>query len=318
MGKNKIYLLAGVFAVLVLVAYLTTADRGSKTETDKTESKEKLFFAVDSASVDKVDIAYKGSTITLSKVGGVWKETAPVDYKAEQKFVPAMLSGLKNYKVESKVSSNPEKKDSYGFNDSTKTTLTVYENGNKKGTMVIGSNAPGSNLVFIKKADDNNIYLADGIIRTDIVKEDLNEWRDKQIVALPMSEIKSVDMTLPTENYKITRDSTNKFFIGKDSIPNTAIMTFLNVLSNMNTQKFYDKPLNDAKFTTTMKIEQELGKVTEISFMKEEIYPVMYLGKTNLSPQIFEINEALYGQISKTKASLLKGDATTTNLSPAK
>ncbi|CAN5429681.1 hypothetical protein BH10BAC5_BH10BAC5_17590 [soil metagenome] len=318
MGKNKIYLLAGVFAALILIAYLATADRGSKTETDKTEGKEKVFFAVDSAAVNKINIEYKGKSITLTKDGGEWKETSPVSYKVEQKFIGAMLSDLKNYKIDSKVSSNPEKKDSYGFNDSSKTIVTVYENGNKKGSIVIGANSAGSNLVFVKKPEDNNIYLADGIIRYNIVKEDLNEWRDKQIVSIAMSEISSVEMILPAETFKITKDSLSKFYIGKDSIPNTAIMTFLNVLSNMNTQKFYDKPLDSPKYSATIKVEQLGGKMTEINFLKEDVNPVMYLVKTNTSPQVFEINEALFGSIAKSKASFLKGDATTTNVSPAK
>ncbi len=311
--NNRIYILAGAFAVLLLIAYFATADRGAKTTSEKSESKEKVFFAVDSTAVDKVEIKTKSGSITLSKVGGIWKQTAPTDYKVQQQFVPAMLADLKNYKVDSKVSSNPEKKDSYGFNDSSKTTITVYENGNKKGTMEIGANSPGSNFVFIKKPEDNNIYLADGIIRYNIVKESLDDWRDKQIAAIPPGEVKSIDMMLPTETYKITRDSLNKFYIGKDSIPNTSMMTYLNILSNMNTQKFYDKPVDASKFTATIKVERTSGKTTEIYFLKQESMPVKYIVKTNETAQGFEIDEALFGTLSKSKSSFLKGEAANTN-----
>lgn len=314
-NNNKTLLLAAAFILLIVIAYFATADKGQKTTSDKSESKEKVFFTVDSASVDKIEIATKKGNITLAKDGGEWKQTAPINYKVQPTFVPLMVADLKNFKVDSKVSSNPEKKDNYGFNDSSRTVVTIYEKGNKKGTLEIGSNAPGSNFVFMKKPDDNNVYLVDGIIRSNIVKEDLSEWRDKQIISIPVAEINSIDITMPSESFKITKDSVSKFYIGKDTIPSTVITGYLNLLSNMNTQGFYDKPLDPAaKVTSSLKVDRSGGKVSEISFLKLDSNPGKYLIRTNFTPQIFEIDDALYTNMIKTKASfLMTGDKTNTN-----
>ena len=59
--------------------------------------------------------------------------------------------------------------------------------------------------------DGNDIYLADGLLRSNFAKGDLNEWRDKLITAIPKNSINSLEMISQSENYKMARDSSGKY-----------------------------------------------------------------------------------------------------------
>ena len=92
-------------------------------------------------------------------------------------------------KLESIVSTNPSNKDTYGFNDYDVAQVTVYESGTEKGKFLLGKSSTGTSS-YIKKFDSDNIYIADELDRNDLIKPDLNDWRDKNIVSIPKEAVK--------------------------------------------------------------------------------------------------------------------------------
>jgi hypothetical protein len=298
MNKNKTYLLGAVLVVLVIAAYFLTADRGTKTETEKTPEKEKEFFSVDSANVDKIEIVRKNQKLVLQKVAGSWRQTEPVDYPVVANFVPLAVGDLKNFILSTTVSVNPAKADTYGFNDTNKATITVFEKGVQKGVIVMGNAGVGAAQTFIKRPDKNAVYLAENLLRMNFVKDDINDWRDKLIVTIPSGSVKSIEFINSNETYKITRDSLNKFFIGKDSVQLSNMEGYLNLLQNMNTQTFSDASLDTVKkFTGVIKVEAD--KPYEFSLLKINAEPVYYLMKVSGIKQVFRFDEALAKMILK-------------------
>jgi len=304
MNKNKTYLLGAVLVVLVIAAYFLTTDRGTKTETEKTPPKEKEFFAVDSANVDKIEIVRKNGKIVLQKVAGAWRQTEPVDYPVTASFVPPAVGDLKNFTLSTTVSTNPSKADVYGFNDSSKTTITVFEKGVQKGVIVVGNAGQGASQTYIKRPDKDAIYLAENFLRMNFVKDNIDDWRDKQIVTIPSGSVKSIDFTYSDDSFKIVKDSTGKFFIGKDSIQHSNIEGFLNLLQNMNTQGFSAAPLDTVKkFTSVIKVEAD--RPYELDLLKVNAEPVYYLMRVSGIKQVFKFDEALAKMILKPKKDFL-------------
>jgi len=256
MNKNKTYLLGGVLVVLVVIAYFLTADTGTRTDTETIPEKEKEFFAVDSAKIDKIEIESSKGKIVLVKAGGVWKQTEPVDYPVTPTFVPPAAGDLAKFKLSSIVSINTSKFDAYGFNDTNKVTVTVYQEGAPKGSVVIGNSGVGASQTYVKRTDKNTIYLADNMLRMNFVKEDIDGFRSKQIVSLPTGMIKSIEFSYPNESFTITRDSLNQFSIGSDSVQYSNMEGYLNLLGNMNTQGFGAAGSLDSvkKFTGVIKV----------------------------------------------------------------
>ncbi|MFA5405682.1 MAG: DUF4340 domain-containing protein [Ignavibacteria bacterium] len=303
MKANKTIILAVVFIILAVIAYFLTTDRGEKTATYKLEKK---LFAVDSASIDKLEIEQKALKVTLVKAGFEWKISQPVDYTAYQQFVSAVLSDLKKYKLESKVSDNPNNKDKFGFNDTNVVKVTVYQGGNIIGTILVGNTSSGPAQTFIKRPESNEIFLANDFLRSNFVKDNgPNDWRDKLIYSIPKGNIKSVEFISSSDNYKIEKDSAGFYRSGKDSVNNTVADGVFNVFQNFNTIGFKDSTISEnVKFDYTIKIDADKAYV--ISFLRTgEGDNPKYILKVSDKKQLFEVDGNFLKMVFKGKKEML-------------
>lgn len=305
MKSNKTYLLAFIFIALAVIAYFITADRGERTATYKI--KEKQFFTIDSASVDKFTLERNGKKVTLSKVGTIWRVTEPVDYPAFSQFIMQAIANLKRYKIESRVSDNPSNKDKFGFNDTNYLKLTVFQGGNQLGVMLIGGMSPGAAQTFVKKTDSDEIFLASEFVRNDFVKEDfVNDWRDKIIVSIPRNKMKSIEFISSSDNYKIEMDSSGKYISGKDSL-NTAVLDgVLNMFQSLNTQSYIDSAVNFTKFDKTIRIQAD--RLYEFGFVKagEDPNPKFMLKVSDMK-QVFLVDENFVKMAFKPRKEVIVG-----------
>lgn len=304
MNKNKTYILGAVLVVLIVAAYFLTSDRGTKTETAKTPPKEKEFFTLDSANVDKIEIVRKNGKLVLQKIAGAWKQTEPIDYPVNASFVPPAVGDLKNFTLSTTVSTNPSKADVYGFNDSSKTTITVFEKGVQKGVIVVGNAGQGAAQTYIKRPDKDAIYLAENFLRMNFVKDNIDDWRDKLIAVVPSGSVKSIIFNYPDESFTVTKDTANRFFIGKDSIQFSNMEGYLNLLQNMNTQGFSTANLDTVKkFTAVIKVDAD--RPYEFDILKVNAEPVYYLLRIAGQKQVFKFDENLAKMIMKPKKEFL-------------
>ncbi len=293
-----------VLGVLLVIVWLLKDDRGEKTSTYKLEEK---FFIADSSAVDKFEIEYRGKKVTIEKKGINWMLTSPVDYMAYQPSVANALSTMKNYKISSRLSDNPGNKDRYGFNDTNYTRINVYQGGNSIGQIMVGNAGSGASQSYIKRVDGNEIFLADEFLWNNMVKRDLNEWRDKLIIAIPKASIKSIDFLTPSESYTLTSDTTGKFWVGKDSSVSAVTEGIVNLLSNFNTQNFKDTLLTEAsKFIYIAKVNWN-NAVTEIKLIKAEENPAnqKYFMVVSGVNQVFEVDENYLKGLFKSRKEMI-------------
>lgn len=303
MKNNKnLYILIAVFAVLVVIAYLLTMERGTRTTTFKLEEK---LFVIDSTSVDKFEIDRNGKKVVLQKSGGKWNLASPVNYSAMDKFVNEAIYTIKNYKITSKVSDNPSNKDKFGFNDTNATRVAVYQGGVLAGQFIVGNAGPGNAQAYLKKTEGNEILLAEDFVWSYLVKMDLDEWRDKVIVSIPKNSVKSIEFVSKDDSYTVTADSLGKFFVGKDSVSG-ALDGVLNLLQNYSTQYFKDTVLAGAGNPDYL-VRIEHKYATELKFYKYIYTETVkrYLLQVTGIPQIFEMDENYVKQLFKTRKELL-------------
>ena len=302
MKSNKTYYLLVIFVVLIIVAWYVTSDRGEKTSTDV--KFEKQFFQTDSALVDKIELVQKGIKTTLVKPAAEWKLTEPVDYPASQQFVAMLLSDLKRYKVDSRVSSNVDIHSKYGFGDTNEVKVTVYQQGTLLGSFLIGNLATGPNQTYIKKIDDKDVFLGDGILRNNFARTD-QQWRILQMVSIPKETIKSIEFITDKERYTVVKDTIGKFYIGKDSVDNNVMTGILNLLSDFNTQGFKDSVLGpDVKYSNELKGNG--FKNYEIGFYKVDTSAnSKYYIKISDIKQLFEVDKNFLTMVFKTKKEML-------------
>ncbi|MBS1516895.1 MAG: DUF4340 domain-containing protein [Bacteroidetes bacterium] len=301
MKSSKTYIYLAVFAVLLIAAYFITADRGEKTSSYKLT--EKKFFELDSVKADRIEIVNNGSKIVLTKSSGEWRMEEPKNYRVVSALVENAVSNLSNMKLESIVSKNPEKKDSYGFDETNKADITVYESGNKKAEFILGnsSSAAGS---FVKKPDNDFIYIAENMDRNNFVRPKLEDWLDKSIVSIPKQSVTSVEFIMPDETFKAEKSPAGNFVIGSDSTGKN-FDGFLNLLERLQTTGFSDTTLSgDTKFTD--KIIIDWGTKTELDLLKTDKSPATYLLMIPGDKQIYELEENYAKNLLKSKKDLLQ------------
>ncbi|MGA9406450.1 MAG: hypothetical protein WBW71_04880, partial [Bacteroidota bacterium] len=105
--KKNIYVLLGIFAVLIVVALWLMNRPG---EQDISTGNARLLVTFDSAAVDKIEIKSPINSVTLEKNGAEWFLSERVAYRANQSSVTSMVHQSKNLAVKEIVSSNPEKR----------------------------------------------------------------------------------------------------------------------------------------------------------------------------------------------------------------
>lgn len=299
MKSSKTFLYLGIFAVLLIAAYFITSDRGDKTSSY--ELKERKLFELDSAKVDKIEIKSKDGELVLSKSTGEWRAVSPYDYSVNSSFVEKIVSSLKNMKIESIISTNPAKKETYGFKDSEQAEISVYEYGVLKGKFLLGGASAGQSS-HIKKMDSDNIYIADNIERIDFVKP-INDWRNKSIVSIPKQAVNSIEYVSDAETFLVKRDSTGKYFIAQDSVGKN-FEGVLNALEKFETTGFKDTTLSgQSKYSNILNVDW--GNKTTLMFLKSDTATSKYLLKVTDGNQIFELDAAHAKSILKTKKEIL-------------
>ncbi|MBV6479643.1 MAG: hypothetical protein HGGPFJEG_02430 [Ignavibacteria bacterium] len=300
MKSNKTYIYLIIFAALLIAAYFLTTDRGEKTSSYNL--KEKKLFEVDSAKVDKIEIKNKDGDLVLSKSTGEWRVVSPYDYRVTSAQVEKIVSSLKNLKLESIISSNPAKKETFGFSPDKQAEISVFEAGVLKGKFILGTESAGSSS-HIKKPDSDDIYIADNIERVDFIKPNINDWRDKNILSVPKAAINSIVFISGDENFSVKRDSAGKYFIGADSVGSN-FSSLVNVLERFETNGFKDTVLADnTKFDKTIIVDW--GNKSIINFLKLNQEPVKYLVKVDGDKQIYELDEVYANNLLKSRKDLL-------------
>lgn len=296
-GKTLAYL--GVLVALAVIAYFVTTDKGEKTASYKLG--DESFFTVDSAMVDRIEIKTKDGNLVLVKNSGKWEITEPFRYKTVSTLVENAVSNLKNFKLESLVSTNPAKHESFGFTDLEKAEITVFENGAVKGKFLLG-NPSASNASYVKRPDSDNIYIADNVDRYVFVKPTLNDWRDKSIVSIPKESIQSMDFMLSSDQYSVSRDTSGAFLLGGDPLGKT-FDGVLNIFQKMEASEFKDTTLApETAFTDVVRINH--GSTTELRFLKLNTSPVKYLMQVTGDTQVYMFDEGYVKNIFKTKSEL--------------
>ncbi len=284
MNKSTLILVV-VLVVLGVVAYFFLK---SPSEGRESSYKQAGFsMSVDSGSIAKISIEKAGKLITLENQGGKWMVTSPVNYPANMNNILPILGGMGHFKVGSLVSSNPEKQSTYEV-DSMGTKFSVTDRAGKTVSMIVGKSGPSYEDVYFRKDGEKDVYLGSGI-NPFTLNQNVNEWRDKVISAIPKENITRVEYNNGAKDVVFEKDST-VWKTGGDSVQTITMDSFLNTVMNFMTEDFAD---------TLTKPETEPAQIKVTADSKEfafALYPQMpdsakYYVQYSLSPQFFVVSK---------------------------
>jgi hypothetical protein len=294
--KKNIYVLIGLFAVLLIIAFLVLQKPG---EQSTSSSSIGLLFEIDSVSVDKIEVKSPSTSLAVEKRGTEWFITQPITYKANQGNICQIIHQIKNLEMKNTVSNKPEKYTIFNV-DQTGTQITVYEKGTEKASFILGKMGTSYTESYSRKLNSDDVVLVEGAYSYSFNRP-VKDWRDRSIFSMPRESIKEVQYQYGDTVFSLAfRDSI--WFIGREKARRTAVDGILSALSNLQADDFVDSALSP-KITALIKVAD---LQLRFSFNKKIN---KYYVQTSNSPQWFVLEQWKANQILKRKREIAETSA---------
>jgi hypothetical protein len=291
--KKNTYILIGLFAVLLIVAFLVLQKPGEQSASSASTG---FLTDIDSMSVDKIEIKTPMFSLVAEKRGTEWYIAQPISYKANQTNIGQIIHQIKNLEVKSTVSSKPEKHSVFQV-DQTGTEVKVYEKGIEKTSFVLGKMAASYTESYARKLDSHDVLLVEGA-SAYMFSRPLKEWRDKTILTAPKETIKEVHYQYGDTSFTLAfKDSL--WSIGKDKAQPPVVDALLSSLSNFQADDFIDSTVSSKIMATLM----YAGVQIRFSFNKTTN---MYTVQSSQSSQWFILEPGKASQILKRKKEIVE------------
>ena len=291
--KKNTYVLIGLFAVLLIIAFLVLQKPG---EQSASSSSAGLLFNIDSVSVDKIDVKSPSSSLVVEKRGAEWFITRPITYRANQGNIGQIIHQIKSLEIKSTISTRAEKHNVFQV-DQTGTQITVYEKGIEKASFILGKMAASYTESYARRLNSDDVVIVEGAYSYNFNRP-VKDWRDKSILALPKESIKEIQYQYGDTVFSLAfKDSI--WFIGKERTRQTTVNGILSTISNLQADDFADSVLTQ-KITAAIKVA---GVQLRFSFGKKVN---KYYVQSSISPQWFVLEQWKASQILKRKKEIIE------------
>lgn len=294
MTRNS-YILLIVLAALVVVAYLVMQKPGERSSSG--EGGEYLV-AVDSLSVDQIEIKVSTGRVAFQKKGVEWFVEAPVSYRADQANIASLIHSAKSLRIDNIVSDKPEKHSVFQV-DSTGTIVRMLQNGKEKATFILGK--PGSSFteMYARRAASNDVALVSGA-SSYMFNRPLKDWRDRIIFATPKESIHEVRFQYGDTTFVLAQKD-SVWTIGSEKAQAAIVTTLLSSLSSVEADDFVDT-LSPSPAKPTAQITLAGTQLTFFLVKGND----KYLVQSSSTPQWFEMLNWRANQILMRKKEILK------------
>jgi hypothetical protein len=280
-----------------------------------TQNVEEKLFKADSSKIDKIEINKLNGALVLEKKNGIWEMTKPVAYEADTNAILPILGSLQNFKIENIISTNPEKFNTY-LDSANQTKITVYQEGKELGTFELGKFAVSYLNSYVRKPNDNRILLASNLISSLFTKP-VKDFRNKVIFSLPKLSINKIDFKSTDStntNFSAVKDSTGRWFVGQDSIPQNNIEGYLNLMNAFTTDDFIDSAVTAFPTPIYTITVNALGmQPVLINLYKEARTPLTYMVQVSTTKQLFRFSEGMIPNTFRKKTDLIPAPPKTDN-----
>ena len=196
MKKQRLLWLTVALVVLAGL-YLWLDDFGGDEQTFRVPN-----LRIPTEDAESLTIVSQSDSIVLAKEDHVWMVRHPVEFLGDSTTVTRLLSDIAALSLESEASRTPERYAEYGV-DFDATTVTIAS-GNDSESLVIGNPGLDFSSFFVRVGDDQTVYVARGRVT---VVPDLDQWRDRRILDVPLAAIQAVAAHRPEGGYEVLRQN---------------------------------------------------------------------------------------------------------------
>ncbi len=252
MQQNQLIWLGGSLLLLLSLAFI------SGTLEDKISTVDVPALSISSEQIEHLEIVTSDSSVyMLSKRQGIWYITSPIEELADSLTVSRFTQNLDDMRLESVVSTNTKKFDTYGVGPSSK-HLNISWGRNIK-TFHIGNSGPDFQSFYVRLGNDQRVFLSSGRLN---LPENLDTWRNKTLFDLSEADISKIAVYSPAATYSVEENGDGWQVTDEDEerpADSTMVREWLDLFSPLQATAFIDDmPASKVKLEATHQIHFSL------------------------------------------------------------
>ncbi len=240
MKTKQLLILGAIFVVLAIVVLILENPFGQSEYEKKIETAVPLFPNFSQEQVTTIEIIADGATTTLSKQNDDWVVTSMDNYAADGEGISELLSKVAAFKNTQLVSNNPEKQAEFEVNSTGVEAKLMDANGTLLAHLFVGKTTPGFLSSYVRAADTNEVYVAQGYLQSVFNKGD-RTWKDRTIFDFNKGILTQLNISSPEETVELRLDANGTWQMLKPvaaAVKQTEIDSLLTTFSDLDTDDF--------------------------------------------------------------------------------
>ena len=193
MQQKQTLVLGGTLVVLLIIAWISGVFDRNPSNVNVPE------LDLPTSEVTHISVTLPDITFTVEKQGLQWFMREPVDMPADSATIARFLNELEDLSLNNRATSNPDRYGIYGI-DSTATTVSLTWSDGAED-LVISRQGRDYMSIYVQIGDNPNVYSTNGRVT---VSQDLDRWRDRQILDLGTGTVMSARVTRPDDTYEVS------------------------------------------------------------------------------------------------------------------
>lgn len=256
MNKKNLLLLA----LVIVLAVVFWFSRDLEYEENRIN-----FFNIDSTKIAQVEITSSFDTLKFAKKNDNWMIEFPKPLRMNEKQVSKFFAKFIGVSVsELPISEDIEHQSMFQV-DSTGTVVKLYSADGSVLSEVVYGRSGRPDFGYLKKANDNNIYLTDDIF--DSINPRISNWRNSEILEVQQEDLQKLAVVTADRGFEISRTDSNWVYTDESenfAIPfsNKKLLKVIGIMQNFKSYIFFDNEFE--------KYKDKLAK-PDVQIMIEEI-----------------------------------------------
>ena len=240
MKKKQLLILGSIFVFLLLVVLIFENPFRKSEYQKKVEEATALFSDFNKEQVVKIEITAKGETTILSKQNDQWVVTSMDNYPADSESVKDLLDKVSEFDNTNRVSDNPKNQAEFQVDNSGVEAKLMDVDDKMLAHLFVGKNTPGFLSSYVRVADSNDVYIAQGYLQS-VFDKGTRTWKDRTIFNFNKGIATQINITSPEETVKLQVDAENKWQMHQPisaAANQTEVDNLLTTFSQLKTDDF--------------------------------------------------------------------------------
>ncbi len=240
MKTKQFFILGAIFIVLAIVVLILENPFGQSEYEKKIETAIPLFPNFNQEQVAKIEIIADGETTTLSKQNDDWVVASMDNYPADSEGILELLSKVAAFKNTQLVSNNPEKQAEFEVDNTGVEAKLMDANGTLLAHLFVGKTTPGFLSSYVRAADANDVYVAQGYLQSVFNKGD-RTWKERTIFDFNKGIVTQLNISSPEEIVELRLDADGTWQMLKpaaSAVKQDEVDSLLTTLSGLDTDDF--------------------------------------------------------------------------------